>query len=93
MLNVSQRKPHNTPRAHSPAVWLTLTAIGIVSLGAVLIHSDLAQAAQSDATQAAAARAIARRGMSEDQVVAMHAVLKRPRLTAPTEVDRTAMAD
>jgi hypothetical protein len=78
--NVAQEKPHNPPRAQTSAGWLILAAIGIVLLGGILSHSDLAQA-----------QANAKRGVPEDQVVAMHAALKRPRPTAPTAVDRTAL--
>ena len=93
MSNTTQTKPYGTPRAHSPALWLTLTAIGIVLQAGILSHSALAQVPQSAAAQAAAMRAIARGGMSEDQVVAMHAVLKHATPAKPTEADRSATAE
>ena len=85
MLSVPEARPHNTSRSHAFAGWLVPAAIGIVLLGGILTHSDLAQTA--------AAQAVAKRAVPEDQVVAMHAVLKRPRPTAPAEVDRTALDD
>jgi hypothetical protein len=85
---------HPAPRSHASACWLILAAIGTVLLGGILTHPDLAQSAQSQLAQAGASmRAVARRGMSEAQVVAMHAVLKRSKPTAPTEVDRSAAAE
>jgi hypothetical protein len=90
-------KHHSTPRAHSPAVWLTVAAVSIASLIGILSHSDFAQSAlpaQSQLARAAASmRAVARRGMPEAQVAAMHAVLKRAGATAPAEIDRTASAE
>jgi hypothetical protein len=85
MLNVTQRKPHNKPRAHAPAGWLTLAAIGAVLVGGVLSHSRLAQVA--------AAQTVAKQAIPEDQVVAMHAVLKRPRPSAPAAIERAASAE
>jgi hypothetical protein len=95
-------KHHPTPRAHSPAVWLTVAAVSIASLIGILSHSGFAQDAQSEsalaaqsklAQAAASMRAVLRRGMPEAQVVAMHAVLKRARPAMATEVDRTATAE
>jgi hypothetical protein len=82
MLPPPQRPP-DTSASHASAGWLVLAAIGMVLLGGVLTHSDLAQTAALQAT--------AKRAVPEEQVVAMHAVLKRPRPTAPAEVDRTAL--
>jgi hypothetical protein len=79
-IDVPQGKPHDPPRARASAGWLILAATGIVLLGGILSHSDLAQA-----------QATAKRGVPEDQVVAMHAALKRPRPTAPAAADRTAL--
>jgi hypothetical protein len=84
MLNVPQRKPHNTPRLHASARCL-LAAIGTVLLGGILSHSGLAQVART--------QAVAKLAVPEDQVVAMHAVLKRPRPTAPSAVDRSAVVE
>jgi hypothetical protein len=93
VLNRIQKRPQPTPREHSPAVWLTVAAISIASLIGMLSHSALAQDAHSELAQAAAARAVARQGTPEDQVVAMHAVLKRARPAKPAEVDRSATAE
>lgn len=67
-INVTGRKPHNTPRVHAHAR-PTIATIGILVLGGVLSHSALAQVA--------ATRVEARRAFSKDQVVAMHAAVKR----------------
>jgi hypothetical protein len=73
-----------TPRAHSSAVQLTVAATGFLLLGGVLSHPVSAQVAT---------QALVNRGMPEEQVTAIHAVLKRPRLTAATEIDRTAATE
>jgi hypothetical protein len=78
-------KPHNTRRAHAAAGRPTIVAIGMVLLGGILGHCDLAQTA--------AAQAVAKPALPEDQVVAMHAALKRPRPTAAAAVDRAASAE
>jgi hypothetical protein len=44
MLNSPQRPP-NTSRSHAFAGWLVLAASGMVLLGGILTHSDLAQTA------------------------------------------------
>jgi hypothetical protein len=95
-------KHHLTPWSHASARWLILAAVGMVLLGGMPTHPALAQDAQSESAQsaqsqlaqaAASMRAVARRGMSEAQVVAMHAVLKRATPTAPTEIDRSTTAE
>jgi hypothetical protein len=78
---------------HHPTVWLTVAAIGTASLIGILTHSGFAQVAPSLDAQAASARAVARGGMPEDEVIAMHAVLKRAKPARATEVDRTAAAE
>jgi hypothetical protein len=78
MLKVPEAKPHNTPRAQAAAGRPTIATIGILLLGGILSHP-------------AAAQVSAKRAVPEDQVVAMNASLKRPRPTAPTEVERTAL--
>jgi hypothetical protein len=85
MLSPRQRKPHNPPRPRASAGRLILVAIGTVLLVGILSHSGLAQVA--------ATQAVAKRAVPEDQVVAMNAVLKRPRPTAPTALDQTASAE
>ena len=75
----------DTPRGHSPAVRLTIAASGFVLLAGILGHPVLAQVA--------ATRALVNRGMPEEQVTAMHAVLKRPRPTAGREIDQTATTE
>ena len=84
-LNLPQRKPRHTLRSNASAGWLVLAAIGMVLLGGVLTHSDLAQ---TDAAQA-----VAKRAVLSDQVLAMHAALKRPRPNALTAEDRNASAE
>ena len=87
---------------HHLTIRLTIAAISIASLIGAFSDSGFAQVAQSEpnlaaqsqvAQAAAAARAFARRGMPEDQVVAMHAVLKRAKKATPTAVDQTAAAE
>jgi hypothetical protein len=78
---------------HHPTVWLTVVVIGTASLIGVLTHSGFAQVAPSLDAQAAAARAVVGGGMPEDEVIAIHAVLKRARPARATEVDRTAAAE
>ncbi len=75
----------DTPRGHSPAVRLTIAASGFVLLAGILGHPVLAQVA--------ATRALVNRGMPEEQVTAIHAVLKRPRPTAGREIDQTATTE
>lgn len=72
------------------AVWLGIVAMGIVLLVGTLSHPALAQ---TPAEHAAAVRAARRRGMSEDQVVAVHAVLQRAKSTKPMVVDPTATSE
>jgi hypothetical protein len=74
-----------TPRAYSPAVHLSTAAAGFLLLSGVLSHAAWAQVAET--------QALVNRGMPEEQVAAMHAVLKRPRPTAGTEVDLTATTE
>ena len=71
----------NMPRGDSPAVKLTISASAFVLLAGIFGHPVMAQVA--------AAQALVNRGMPEEQVAAMHAVLKRPRPTAATEIDHT----
>ena len=87
---------------HHLTIRLTIAAISIASLIGAFSDSGFGQVAQSEpnlaaqsqvAQAAAAARAFARRGMPEDQVVAMHAVLKRAKKATPTAVDQTAAAE
>ena len=75
----------DTPRRHSPAVRLTIAASGFVLLTGILGYPVLAQVA--------ATQALTNRGMPEEKVAAMHAVLKRPRPTASTEIDQTATTE
>jgi hypothetical protein len=82
-INVTRRKPHNTPRAHVPAGRPTIATIGILVLGGVLSRSALAQVA--------AVQAEAERAFPADQVVAMHAAVKRPVPEAQTAVERGAL--
>jgi hypothetical protein len=97
-----QEKAHRMPWALLLAIRLGVAAVSIALLIGILSPSDLAQDAQSEsalaaqsqlARAAASMRAVARRGMTEAQVVAMHAVLKRARPAKPTEVDPTATAE
>jgi hypothetical protein len=81
--NVAKGNPHNTPRDHAPAGRPTIATIGILLLGSILSHSASAQVS--------ALNAAVKRGVPEDQVVAMDAVLKRPRPAAATAVDRAAL--
>lgn len=75
---------------HHSTYWLTL-ALGITSLTGMLGHSTFAQDAPFRLAQAVAtARAVARGGMSDGQVVAMHAALKRATSEKAAQVDRTA---
>lgn len=77
-----------------PAVRSTVTAISIASLIGILSSTGFAQGVSTQLAQTAAtARAIARGGMSETQVMAMHAVLKRPTPTTSTELGQTSTAE
>ena len=73
------------PRGHSPAVRLTIAASGFVLLVGILGHPVLARVATTQAS--------VNRGMPEDQVTAMHAVLKRPKPTAATEIDQISTTE
>ena len=81
---------------HRPTVGLTVAAVSIASLMGALTHSSFAQITPTQsgrASAADAARAVARGGMTEDQVVAMHAVLKRATVAKTSDLDRNAAAE
>lgn len=78
----------------NPTVWLTVAAVSIASLAGMIGHSSFAQDASSRFAQNVAARqAAARGGMSEDEVVARHSVLKRATAAKSTQVDPTVIAE
>lgn len=81
---------------HAPRVWVTAAAIIVASLIGTVSQPGFAQVAPAQSGRAAAAstaRALARGWMTEDQVIAKHATLKRTLTTVTTTDSSLAAAE
>jgi hypothetical protein len=84
MLSLLARKPQKAAWAHAPAGRITIATFGILLLGGVLNRPATAQVA--------AGQPAVQRGVSQAEVVAMHAAVKRAVPPAETSLERDVFA-